>query len=73
MKGYEQVDMDALRDIGQEMLIELGFDMARSYGRLCSLCPRDGACSDSKDCDAGTAEVWVPEHVSLILKLHKEN
>jgi hypothetical protein len=62
-----------LRELTSDMLASLGFDMDRDSGRMCSLCPRDAACTGHAKCDLGQSEVWVPDHVAAIVKINQEN
>ena len=72
MRGYEVVDMYAVTRVGKELLGDLGFDLTREGGRLCSLCPKDARCQDAVDCDLDATHVWVPEHVAAIVKMQGE-
>lgn len=73
MEGYEVMSAYVLREFDNDMLAELGFDMDRESGRMCSLCPRDAACTGEANCDLSSSEVWVPSHVAAIVKINREN
>lgn len=73
MEGYEVMSAYVLREFDNDMLAELGFDMDREAGRMCSLCPRDATCRGDVDCALSSSEVWVPSHVAAIVKINRED
>lgn len=70
MDGYDILDVTLVRRVDKELLTELGFDMTREGGRMCSLCPKDTQCHNGVECDLEEEDyVWVPTHVAAILKM----
>ena len=80
MEGYAPITyVDMAEGFRAGVAVSLGL-RARGFANFCTLCPRDPECHPSMGsvhskelCDLPDDQYWVPEHVAMILKLHKEN
>lgn len=79
MEGYVPISrLELTGVISSEVGIELGFK-ARGYANFCMLCPKDPECHPRMGvdvsgvvCDLPRNQYWVPEHVPMILKIHRK-